>query len=91
MWKGKHKGRHVAVKVLRVYSTSDFNKITGVGSRSLLKWVFNLLILAVVEVLQGGCDVECSSSSKRATAVGGDDGHPPLLDGIGVDGKWEHQ
>ena len=91
MWKGKHKGRHVAVKVLRVYSTSDFVKITGVGCHNLLKWVFGPLILVVVEVLQGGRDVECPSSSERATAVGCDDGHPPLLDGIGVDGKWEHK
>ena len=36
VWKGKHKGRHVAVKVLRVYSTGDFVKITSVGSHSLL-------------------------------------------------------
>ena len=31
VWKGEHRGRHVAVKVLRVYSTSDFDKITSVG------------------------------------------------------------
>ena len=31
VWMGKHQGRKVAVKVLRVYSTSDFNKITSVG------------------------------------------------------------
>ena len=30
VWKGEHEGRHVAVKVLRVYSTSDFEKITSV-------------------------------------------------------------
>ena len=36
VWKGKHEGRHVAVKVLRVYSTSDFVKITSVGSYGLL-------------------------------------------------------
>ena len=28
---GKHQGRKVAVKVLKVYSTSDFNKITSVS------------------------------------------------------------
>ena len=31
VWKGEYQGRHVAVKVLRVCSTSDFNKITSVG------------------------------------------------------------
>ena len=32
VWKGEYQGRSVAVKVLRVYSTSDFEKITCVGS-----------------------------------------------------------
>ena len=31
MWMGAHQGRKVAVKVLKVYSTSDFNKITSVS------------------------------------------------------------
>ena len=91
MWKGKHNGRHVAVLVLRIYSTSDFVKITNVGSHSLLKRTYDPLILTVVEVLQGGRDVERSPSSERVTAVGSDDGHPPLLNDIGVDGKWGHQ
>ena len=30
--KGEHQGREVAVKVLKVYQTSDFDKITRVGS-----------------------------------------------------------
>jgi len=32
LWKGEYQGLDVAVKVLRVYSTSDFDKITSVGS-----------------------------------------------------------
>ena len=31
VWKGDYQGLHVAVKVLRVYSTSDFDKIKKVG------------------------------------------------------------
>lgn len=31
VWLGEHQGLQVAVKVLRVYSTSDFNKIINVG------------------------------------------------------------
>ena len=31
VWKGESQGHQVAVKVLRVYSTSDFEKITNVG------------------------------------------------------------
>ena len=33
VWKGEHRGRDVAVKVLRIYSNSDFQKILDVGSR----------------------------------------------------------
>ena len=34
VWKGKYKGHHVAVKVLRVYRTSNFVKIASIGSQS---------------------------------------------------------
>ena len=74
VWKGDHQGRQVAVKVLRVYSTNDFEKITSVGSRSLSLRRTRQLILPVPEVLQRGCNLEDSSPSKRATLVGGNDG-----------------
>jgi hypothetical protein len=35
VWKGEHQGRPIAVKVLRVYAMSNFEKITSVGSQSL--------------------------------------------------------
>lgn len=34
VWKGEHHGLHVAVKVLRVYTTSDLGKIANVGPHS---------------------------------------------------------
>ena len=34
VWKGKCRGREVAVKVIRTYSTSDLQKIIGVGRRT---------------------------------------------------------
>jgi len=37
VWKGQHQGFNVAVKVLRVYSTSDFEKITSVSSHRPVK------------------------------------------------------
>ena len=40
VWRVEHQGRHIAVKGLRVYSTSDFDKITSVGPHSPLKWVY---------------------------------------------------
>ena len=39
VWKGEHQGCHVAVKVLRVYSTSDFGKVTSVSPHDPLKLV----------------------------------------------------
>jgi hypothetical protein len=42
VWKGEHQGRSVAVKVLRVYSTSDFDKITSVGPYSMHRSVHRL-------------------------------------------------
>ena len=58
VWKGEHRGRHVAVKVLRVYSTSDFDKITSVRFSVCSKaCVDQLIALTLVEVLQGGRDM----------------------------------
>ena len=91
VWKGEHQGRQVAVKVLRVYSTSDFEKITGVGSYNLSKVRVDQLMLTIVEVLQGGCDLEGPPPQKRSATVGSDNESSPLRDGIGVDEKWEHQ
>ena len=36
VWKGEHCGRDVAVKVIRIYSRSDLQKITGVSHRFFL-------------------------------------------------------
>ena len=61
VWKGEHRGRHVAVKVLRVYSMGDSDKITSVRfsacSKACVDW---LTELTPVEVLQGGRDMESS-------------------------------
>lgn len=38
VWMGEHKGRKVAVKVLRVYSTSDFEKIISRFCREVVTW-----------------------------------------------------
>ena len=37
VWKGEYQSRHVAVKVLRVYSTSEIFKITSVSFQGLAK------------------------------------------------------
>ena len=74
VWKGEHQGLHVAVKVLRVYSTSDFEEITSVGSHSFPKVCVNQLMPNAIEVLQGGRDLENSSPLKCAAIVGSDNG-----------------
>ena len=51
VWKGEHQGRHVAVKVLRVYSTSDFDKIMNVGFFCLKARSDQLIALTLVEFL----------------------------------------
>jgi len=50
VWKGQHDGKEVAVKILRVYLTSDFEQIRKVG-RSLLSVCIGQLTSSHVEVL----------------------------------------
>ena len=91
VWKGRHQGRDVAAKVLRVYVNS-FEKIRRVGYRcSQLVTRPNELTIPRIEILQGGCDMECPSSSERATTGRRDDDRDSIRDGVGVDGKGEHQ
>ena len=93
MWMGEHRGRKVAVKVLKVYLTSDFNKITSVShhlrvAESVYRRIDDHRDCA--DVLQGGCDMEDPSPSECAPAVGSDDGGKALCDGLGMDGQWEY-
>ena len=89
VWKGRHQGRDVAAKVLRVYSKDGFGKAKRVGCLRYSKFVMctDELAMAWTEVLQGGRDIEDPSSSERATAVRRDDDRDSVCDGVGVDGK----
>ena len=40
VWRGEHQGSYVAVKVLRVYATTDVAKIKKVSSHSFAEGVF---------------------------------------------------
>ena len=93
MWTGKHQGRKVAVKVLRVYLTSDFNKISSVGHHPKLAKSAHRRTddrRDRTDVLQGGRNVEESPPSKCALAVGSDDGGKAVCDGFRMDGQWEY-
>ena len=85
VWMGNHQGRKVAVKVLKVYSTDDFNKITNVGhhprvAKSTCRRADDRRDRA--DVLQGSCNVEEPPPSECAPAVGSDDGGTALCDGF---------
>ena len=84
VWKGQYDGREVISKVLRVYQTSNFEWIKKVGRPRVFAYT-NELTVSHPEVLQRGCDVEGTSSSKRATAVRRDHDRHQVRDGIGVD------
>ena len=89
VWKGQHHGREVAAKAVRVYSTSDIERIRKAGRPRLVR--INELTVPHTEVLRGGRDVELPSASER-TAVGrGDDVRDSARDDIGMDVKREHQ
>lgn len=91
VWKGRYQDREVAAKVLRVYSRDDPRPIRRVGYKysriviSINSW------LCLVEVLQGGCGMEHTPSSKHTAALGCNNVRESLRDGIGVDGKGKHQ
>ena len=87
VYKGKYRGMNVAAKVLRVYSTSDFEKIAKVGHPWLVVYDNEPTIFCAA-VLQRSCDMEIPSSSKRDAAVGRNNDREEFCDGIGVDDEW---
>ena len=75
VWECRHQGSYVAVKVLRVSSTSNLGKVAGVSPHHLFVDVYVPTdVFFGLEVLQGGCELEGSSPSERATLVGCDNG-----------------
>jgi len=91
VWAGEHQGLKVAVKVLRVYSTSDFNRITSV-SHHLRLGTFRRADdrCDCADVLQGSRNMEDPPSSECSPAVGSDNGGEALCDDFRMDGQWEH-
>jgi len=90
VWKGRHRGRDAAAKVLRTYSTSDLEQIKKVGCSRLAAFT-NGVTGSNTEVLQGGRGMGGPSPSERTAAVRRHYVREPVRDGIGVDGEWEHQ
>ena len=91
MWKGEYRGRDVAVKVIRIYSNSDLQKIVGVGFCSCsLSRVCTLTMLRV-EILQGSRDLEKSPASECTAPNRSDDVRDSVRNGIRLDGEWKRQ
>ena len=89
LWKGHYKGQRVAAQVLRLLQGGDADQVRRVSCR----WRSRLFICVnnrscLVEVLQGGRNMEGPPSSKRATVVGRYDDRESARDGIRVDVKW---
>jgi len=97
VWVGKHQGCEVAVKVLRVYSAGDLDKIISVSHHPRLAKSAHRRAddrcdrCDRPDVLQRSCNMEGPLPSERAPAVGSDDGGKALCNGFRVDGQWEHQ
>ena len=90
VWKGGSQGRDVAIKVLKMYQCSDREQIRRVSFQwcSISAMSFCELTMMCVEVLQGGRNVEGTSSSKRFTIDRSHDDRQSIRDGDRMDGKW---
>jgi len=76
VWIGEHQGREVAVKVLRVYSASDLDKITSVSHCPGPKVrIEELMIIAIVVIAQTFCKEVVTWKTLR---------HPNVLPLLGV-------
>ena len=89
VWKGRHEGREVSVKVLRVRPTSGSDKVMRVSYQCHCQSCDGKLIARNIEVLQRGFNLESSLPSKRASTVGSYHGGT-VSNGIGMDGKWKY-
>jgi len=90
VWKGQHRGRAVAAKVLRINLISDLERIRKVSS-PWLAVPTNELTSSNPGLLQGGHRVGNPSPSKRTAVLRRDNVREPVRDGVGVDGEREHQ
>jgi hypothetical protein len=86
VWKGQHRGRDVAVKVIRTYSDDDLQRVIGVGYWSCYFSTCLHTDTTTAAVLQGGCDVEDAPTSKYPTTDRSDDVQDSVRDGIRLDG-----
>jgi len=85
---GTYEGRRVAIKVVRVYITSDLDLILSV---SLLLRCHDYMGEYVTEILPRGGSLEAPPASEHLTTDWGDSEQPAFRDGFDMDGEWEYQ
>ena len=91
VWKGEHCGRDIAVKVVRIYSNSDLQRVAGVSFWLHSVHAYSCTDSARAEVLQGGCCMENPPASECPTTDRSDDVRDSVRNGIRLDGERKHQ
>ena len=89
VWKGQYQGREVAAKAVRIYLTSDLERIRKVGCPQPA--MSKELTGSHIEILPGSRCMGDPPSSKRTAAVRCHYDPQSIRDGIGVDGEWGYQ
>lgn len=91
VWKGEYGGQDVAVKVIRIYSQSELQRVINVGLRPCPITAHSVLIASYVEILQGSRDVEIPQTSEHPATNRSDNVEGLVCGSVGMDGKWKHQ
>lgn len=91
MWKGKHRGEDVAVKVIRTYSNDELQKVVNVSHWFCFISMRQVLTVLHVGILQRGCGMEIPSTSKCLAIDRSIDVRKSVRHGLKMDGKREHQ
>ena len=86
VFRSEYKGLTVAIKILRLYQTSDFDKCMKVSILTL-RIAEIPTDTGITEVHSRSCCMEASSTSEHPTVVGCERGTAPSRDDIRMDGS----
>ena len=85
VFRGKHKGRPVGVKIVRLYLTGDFGKYYSVGA--LKPRIAEALVdIEIPGILPRSCGMEASPTPEHHTLVGCESRRAPAGHDIRMDG-----
>ena len=91
VFRGEHKGRAVAIKILRLYLNSDLDKCFRVSIFTLCN--AEITDTGIPGVRSRSDCMEASPASEHPTVAGCECGYRtvPARDDIRMDGSWQHQ